>query len=91
MVYSCTTWVCFDCMTVARRRCQGSGAVCPTCHKSMVSLGTRWRVPKRSRMSWKKFQEMLFGVSLLLRNAIKERYHETLGRLLNTKEITTNG
>lgn len=70
-------------MAVARRRCTRGGAVCPTCHKNMVSLGTRWRVPKKSRMSWKKFQEMLFRRVPFF----KERYHETLVAPLENKRV----
>jgi C4-type Zn-finger protein len=45
--------VCLDCHTSGR-----SNQKCPKCHKDMVCIGSRWRVPKQGDLkAWKELCE----------------------------------
>ena len=48
------TKVCFPCMKVSRSK---GDSICPTCNSRMITLSSKFRVPKQNRKLWDEFEE----------------------------------
>ena len=59
--------VCFDCMYCSRRN-----GVCPNCHKDLVQLNSKTRVPKKKPKEWKIFREYVRNLNPWFKQKLQE-------------------